>query len=387
MQTRRNFLKTSAAASVGAGLQTWQAVAAAGQSPPREPASAESVEWRNRQSDMRYRRLGRTGFMVSEIVMGGNEIRPDNYEHVLMALDMGLNYLDTSPAYGNGKSETAYAKVLKARPRDKFFIASKVSIWDQNRNQQFQQIFDKLPAAEQRRLEQQTRAEIKRRGAAEEAYFGNYFGAQRRELEAATLSNLMEREYGKRIDRQRTYKQTVLDSVHESLNRLGTDHLDIIMCPHGASSPEELAHPEILEAFEALKKAGKVRHLGVSSHSDPAGVLKAAIDSTMYSMAMVAYNVANHAYLDERIAEAKTKDLGVIAMKVARAVHPGPGRGAPQPQRLAKLQAQVEGEWNVPQKAYLWGLGNRSLSAVISNMVNARQVRDNLPLVLADRQG
>src|SRR5579862_4353881 len=76
---------------------------------------------------------------------GGNTIAPDNYEHVLEALDMGLNYLDTAPAYGRGNSEAGYAKVIAARPRDRFFLNSKVSLWDINRGKIYKDIFDSLP--------------------------------------------------------------------------------------------------------------------------------------------------------------------------------------------------------------------------------------------------
>ena len=53
---------------------------------------------------MRYRRLGRTAYMISEIVCGGNPITPTNVRHVEVAIEMGLNYLDTAPAYGDGES-------------------------------------------------------------------------------------------------------------------------------------------------------------------------------------------------------------------------------------------------------------------------------------------
>lgn len=75
-------------------------------------------EWRNCHSGVAYRLLGRTGFMVSQVVMGGNTISPSSYDHVLAALGHGLNYLDTAPAYSNLASEKGYAKVNKARRCD-----------------------------------------------------------------------------------------------------------------------------------------------------------------------------------------------------------------------------------------------------------------------------
>ncbi len=366
MQSRRQFLSTAALAAALAR----EAVAS-----PDDAAG----EWRNKQPGMAYRRLGRTNFQISEMVMGGNTISPDNYEHVLAALDRGLNYLDTAPAYGKGKSEAGYAKVIKARDRDKFFLNSKVSLWDINRNGLYQSIFDSLPGAEQDKFRSRVVDYIAESQAANPEYFVGYFEGQQAELESAALANVMEREYGRRIDRKKNYKDLILKSVDESLARLGTDHLDLMMCPHGANSAYELKNfPEIFEAFEIVRKAGKVRHLGVSAHTDPAGVLEAAIDSKMYSVAMVAYNIVNHSRLDPALARAKRSDLGVIAMKVAKPVNPR--NKAPDPARVKLIADAIPGPLKIPQKAYLWALKNPNLTAVVSELVNQQMVDENLPL-------
>src|SRR5438128_189622 len=72
------------------------------------------AEWRNRKEGMAYRRLGRTGLMVSEIVCGGDPITLDDYKHLELALERGLNYLDMAPAYNKGDTERAYGKLLAA---------------------------------------------------------------------------------------------------------------------------------------------------------------------------------------------------------------------------------------------------------------------------------
>jgi aryl-alcohol dehydrogenase-like predicted oxidoreductase len=366
MLTRRQFLQDAA---LIAALAT-KAVAA--------PDDAKG-EWRNRQSGMSYRRLGRTGYMISEVVMGGNTISPTNYEHVLAAIDRGLNYLDTAPAYGRTASEQGYAKVLKARPRDKVFLNTKVSIWDTNRNSQFGSIFESLAGGEQERLRTAALDYIEESKAADPDYFVNYFGGQRQELEDAALSNVMEKQYGRKIDRGQNYRQIILKSVDDSLVRLGTDHLDLLMCPHGVNTPFELKnYPEIFEAFETLRKAGKVRHFGISAHTDPAANLNAAIDSGVYSVAMVAYNIVNRGRVEPVLEKAKRRDFGVIAMKVARPVQPG--RAEAPAERLKLINDSVPGELKAPQKAYVWALRNSNLCGVISEMVNQQHVNDNLPL-------
>jgi aryl-alcohol dehydrogenase-like predicted oxidoreductase len=371
MLNRRDFLTASAGAALATALARKADAAASG----------TAGEWRNRQPGMAYRRLGRTGFMISEIVMGGGGIRPDNYEHVLAALDMGLNYLDTAPKYGNGEDERGYARVIKARPRDSFFLGSKVSVWDGNRARLFQKVFDSLPESEQKRLRNLVEEELERRNVLDRDYIGMYHSGQPAQVRAAALANVMSEKYGHKIDREKHYKQLILDSVDGSLQRLGTDHLDVISCPHGASTPYELlGYPEIFEAFETLKRQGKVRHLGVSAHNDPAGILEAAVEAKVYSMAMVAYNIVNHRFVDEALEKARRNGLGVIAMKVARPVYDDrPGREI-DPRRVKLIHDAVPGPLKVPQKAYLWALRNPNLSAAISGMGNLELVKDNLPL-------
>ena len=355
MTTRRTFLQ---AAIAGAAIP------------------APKQEWRNRQSGMSYRRLGRTGLMISEFICGGNTISPTNHQHVELAVDMGLNYLDTAPAYGGGNSEKGYSSVIPGSKRDRVFVATKVSLWDGNRNRLYRQIFDSLEESEKKKLQAAARQEIEKRQADAPDYFLNYFAGQKGELESAALANVMERRWGRQIDRRKNYYDLILQSVDESLARLGTDHVDVLLCPHGANTPHELAaFPEVFEAFEKLRKAGKARHLGVSAHTDPGGVLKAAIDAKVYSMAMIAYSISNHAYIDTALEEARRKDFGVIAMKVARPVWNGRAPRQPDdPARQAIVQRAVPGDWKIPQKAYLWALQNPAIAAVNSELVNAELV-------------
>ncbi len=339
-------------------------------------------EWRNRVSGMAYRRLGRTNYMVSEVVCGGNTIAPDNYGHVEEAIDRGLNYLDTAPAYGRGRSELGYAKVVAGSNRERVFLNTKVSIWNSNRNALFQRIFDSQSESEQARLRTKVQDELERRRALDPDHICHYFTGQQSSLEAALLANAMEPEFGHKIDRPAEYRERVLKSVDDSLRALGTDYLDLLMVPHGANSAYEVtAFPEVFEAFEILRKSGKVRHFAVSAHSDPGGVLDGAVESGQYSAAMVAYNIVNHAYVDGALDRARRADLGVIAMKVARPCHHGRGNGMPNdPRRVAMIEKAVPGKLNVPRKCYLWALRDPRIAAVNSELKNSQMVTENLLL-------
>ncbi len=71
---------------------------------------------------MTYRRLGRTDLFLSEIGLGGSPPPPDPVFR--KAIEMGVNYVDTSSVYLNGNSERRIGGILKGR-RGAFHIASK----------------------------------------------------------------------------------------------------------------------------------------------------------------------------------------------------------------------------------------------------------------------
>ena len=377
--TRRDFVKTSIVLGVGAGIAPPSTLFEAAQTTRATPRP--EGEWRNKQSEMRYRRLGRTGFMISEIVCGGDPISPTNERHVELAIEMGLNYLDTAPAYGNGQSEMGYSAAIEGAKRQRVFLNTKISPFSPTRFEAYRRIFESLDGTEQAAILREANEDIERRRVTVPNYFGNYFTGQIRQVEQVAIANAMEKTFGAKIARRETYVETIIRSVEGSLSRLKTDHVDLMMCPHGAQSAAEVQIPEIYEAFERLRQQGKVRFLGVSAHSDPAGVLKAAMETGVYSMAMVAYNIMNRQYLEPVIEEAHRRDFGVIAMKTAQAVFNPDRSNKPIPERAALLQQTVPGELNLHQKAYRLALNNPYLSAAISNMVNEQQVKENLAVV------
>jgi aryl-alcohol dehydrogenase-like predicted oxidoreductase len=82
---------------------------------------------------MKYRKLGRTGFEVSEIAHGlwgmsgwsGSDDR-QSLEALQTAVDLGCNFFDTAWAYGEGKSDALLGKILSANRSKRLYAASKV---------------------------------------------------------------------------------------------------------------------------------------------------------------------------------------------------------------------------------------------------------------------
>ena len=84
---------------------------------------------------MRYRKLGGTGLDLSEIAFGcggnaGLMVRGTaaEQEHAVgRALELGINYFDNSPDYGDGRAEEALGRALKSL-RQRPLVNSKVEI-------------------------------------------------------------------------------------------------------------------------------------------------------------------------------------------------------------------------------------------------------------------
>ncbi len=83
---------------------------------------------------MEYRVLGNTGLKVSVLSYGGSSLggvfhkinEADAIRSVHVSLDMGINFIDTSPFYGLTKAETVLGKALKTVKRDRYILATKV---------------------------------------------------------------------------------------------------------------------------------------------------------------------------------------------------------------------------------------------------------------------
>jgi len=378
--TRRDFLLAGTGAlAIGAG-----SAAFAGDGEERGQTAGEApAEWRNKQPGMAYRRLGRTGMMISEVVCGGDPITLKNYKHLERALERGLNYLDMAPAYNGGDTERAYGKLLAGSPslRDKVFLTTKVSDFNRVRTRMYKEIFDGLSGSQQEEIHRKAREIKKQRRLETPGYFLMYFPGQQGAFESAYLRAAMQPEYGERVEGSREVRRVIVESIEGSLKRVGTDHFDLLMCPHGADLAEDLASPAIAEVFGDLKRQGKVRFLGVTSHNDPAGVLRAAADAGHYDAAMVAYNVINGGYVNGSLDHTFARGLGVIAMKAAHAVatHHKPLQPVPS-WRVAKVERVVPGDLKPPLKAYLWVLQDPRISAVISNLWDETYVEENLGL-------
>src|SRR6516164_8793325 len=89
---------------------------------------------------MEHRELGRTGLKLPVLSFGasslGQEFRPVDINEALrtvrVALDLGMDFIDTSPFYGRGMSEVLLGIALRGIPRSRYYLGTKLGRYDVN---------------------------------------------------------------------------------------------------------------------------------------------------------------------------------------------------------------------------------------------------------------
>lgn len=97
---------------------------------------------------MDYVRFGKTNVQVSRIGFGGAPAGLKNYLHAFdpakegdkkgiieaihKAIELGINYFDTAPAYGDGQGEEIFGDALQGVEPEKIFLATKMSMGDKD---------------------------------------------------------------------------------------------------------------------------------------------------------------------------------------------------------------------------------------------------------------
>ncbi len=210
----------------------------------------------DKQVIQRYQEIGKTGLKMSDISFGTGKLASPSM--ILRAIDRGINYFDTAPDYG--RAEKYIGEAMKKIHRDRIVIASKFC--------------NPLPDPGHLPL-----------------------GSKKKDYVAA---------------------------VEDSLSRLKTDYLDICfvhaigeMSRNKDKEIKRLFNNEMLSAFQTLKKDGKVRFLGVSSHgpNHMEDLLLTAVKSGHFDLVMPAFNFMKFPGVPDVLKEAKKIGVGVVAMK------------------------------------------------------------------------
>jgi predicted aldo/keto reductase-like oxidoreductase len=116
--------------------------------------------------------------------------------------------------------------------------------------------------------------------------------------------------------------ELILESIEGSLQRLKLDYVDIYYLG-SISSREVVLHEPYMKAFEKLKKEGKTRFVGVTTHENEPAVIRAAAESGFWDVVLTAYNFrqSHRAAIEAAIRHAADAGLGVVGMKTQAGVY------------------------------------------------------------------
>ncbi len=180
-------------------------------------------------------------------------MRSDNSALCKAAYEQGIKLFDTANGYQNGNNETMLGNLFREYPRNSFYLATKVKA-----------------------------AGMDREGKPSSA----------------------------------TTAEDFLSKFNTSLSRLKMDYVDILYI-HDISNPEYLEYKPILNAVKQLKKDGKIKFMGFSTHRNEAAVIDAAASMEEWDVILTSYNFqqAYRKELDAAVKKAAGAGIGVVAMK------------------------------------------------------------------------
>lgn len=297
---------------------------------------------------MKYRSLGRTQIECSAFGLGtwafnsavyGDVDERAALDTIAAALDIGVNFFDTAPLYGNkerdGIAEEILGKGLRGA-RDKAVVSSK---------------FGRKPT---------------------EGNKANFYGAYARQ------------------------------SVEESLQRLGTDYIDVLFF-HSPFGPEEI-NDDVWQSLAELKTEGKVRFIGhsISKFAETQEMAKAWAQERKIDVIQVVYSLLNREAAG-LIADLGREGVGIVAREslangflsggVRRdTVFPAGTLNArysreeviERVERVEALSFLVRPPiQSMPQAALRWVLDDAHVSLVLAGAKTPTEVRDGAEAVSA----
>lgn len=251
--TRREFLKATSAALAGV------AIGSLGMADQPAPDSSQIL---NYNPKMGYRRLGKTGLMISEVSLGGHggQSVEDRIPVLDKAVELGINYVDNNigqecAMYGEAMRRASIAK------RDRWIIG-----------------------------------------------FGDWPVKVTEEYEKELSQPLLASEIDKRLKAYHTDMLDIWRPVGATWGPGQTVRATMLMVSHRVLDM-------VVEVFEKAQKQGKVRFLGISAHN-PKVFQRVLNEYPQFSVIIFPYLFLTKEFDGDSLLElAQKKDVGVIGLK------------------------------------------------------------------------
>jgi len=162
--------------------------------------------------------------------------------------------------------------------------------------------------------------------------------------------------------RMQIKREDIIKRVEASLKRLQSDYIDIAMV-HGLSNLSLLKNEELLAAYAQMKKEGKIRFTGFSTHN-PKVPLEQALDNDFAQVILFAYNHMEGEEIEPLIEQLRRKGIGTVAMKVFAGGKHG------------NLKSLISQEVSYPQAAIRWVMTNPNVDCCIPTMSSYSHVEE-----------
>jgi aryl-alcohol dehydrogenase-like predicted oxidoreductase len=163
--------------------------------------------------------------------------------------------------------------------------------------------------------------------------------------------------------RQKIDKNSILKRFEASLQRLQSDYIDVALVHNIDDFTPILQNEEIMSAYAQLKKEGKIRFTGFSTHNARL-TLKQALDTDFAQVVLFIYSHMEGKDIEPLVKALRQKGVGTVAMKIFAGGMQG------------NLKSLVNSELSYPQAAISWILSNPHIDCCIPTMSSYSHVEE-----------
>jgi predicted aldo/keto reductase-like oxidoreductase len=162
--------------------------------------------------------------------------------------------------------------------------------------------------------------------------------------------------------RDKITQESIIKRMEASLKRMQTDYVDFALI-HGLSDLKLLDNQELRAAYDRLKRDGKIRFTGFSTHN-PKVTLKQALDHDFPQLVLTIYNHDEGKEIEPLLRQARQKGIATVAMKIFAGGKQG------------NLKSFVNQQVSYPQAAIRWVLSNSDIDTCIPTMSSYSHVEE-----------
>lgn len=162
--------------------------------------------------------------------------------------------------------------------------------------------------------------------------------------------------------RDKITKESILQRMEDSLKRMQTDYVDFALV-HSVDDLKLLDNQELRAAYDQLKKDGKIRFTGFSTHNAKV-TLKQALDSDFVQLVLLIYNHDEGKEIEPLLKQVHQRGIATVAMKIFAGGKQG------------NLKSMVNQQVSYPQAAIRWVLSNPDIDTCIPTMSSYSHVEE-----------